>query len=168
MLGCAGVFLPLTGMVAFHFLVLRCWRLAFVLSWIFGVFVDLSYCRVFPYYLVVLPLVLFLARFWRGYHLTYVYFVQFVPGMAIGFFSGLAAVIVQCLNYDGIVSLPVMHMIWVICKCMMLSGICMPIVIWLLDKCSGLLGLMRYTRVGGEYLLGARSEIMEDESDVLP
>ena len=168
LLGSYGVLLPLTALVAFYFFVLKCWRQALLLSWIIGTLVDLAYGRSFPYYLLLIPLVLGTARLWREYQMTHLYAAQFIPGLLIGFLTGVFASVVSCLSIADDMPLPWLSCIWLTLKCMGVTAVATPLLVWLLECCSKLLGLRRFTRIGMEALFGSRAEENEEVADAVP
>ena len=165
LLGTGGVLLPLTAMVAFYFFVLRCWRHALLLAWVIGTMVDMSFGRSFPYYLVLMPLVLLVARVWKGYQMTHLYVAQILPGIVIGGVTGLFASVTSLLKLEENTPFPFFSFLLLTLKCMGLTAFVLPLLVWLLESCTKVLGLRRFTRVGAEYLLASKAEKDEVDSD---
>ena len=167
LVGRYGVLLPLTAMIAFYFFVMRCWRQALWLSWITGTFVDMSYGRSFPYYLILLPLVLLCARAWKEYQLTHLYVAQVIPGAIIGGMAFFLALLASYMNLADGVSFPFFRYFMLALKCTGLVAFGLPLLVCLLETCSKLLGLRRFTRVGSERLLASVAEADEEGEDAL-
>ena len=165
LLGSSGVLLPLTAMVAFYFYVLRCWRQALLLSWAIGTMVDMAYGRSFPYYLVLLLLVLLIARVWKGYQMTHLYVAQAVPGIVIGAVTGIFASATSLMTLGEDTPFPVLSFVWLTLKSIGLTAFVLPMLVWLLESCTKVLGLRRFTRVGAEYLLASKAEKDEVDAD---
>ncbi|NLF59881.1 MAG: hypothetical protein GX574_01910, partial [Lentisphaerae bacterium] len=67
MLGTGGLALPCLLVAAFYFAVIRPWRRVLFPLLIAGLSVDLLFCRSFPCHLVMLPIVVMGAQYWRRY-----------------------------------------------------------------------------------------------------
>lgn len=156
----------MVSLVCFHFGVMRFYWSALGWSLFFGVCVDLAFGRSFPAHLILLPLVVVLARIWRGYLLTHLSLLQIVPGFLVGFLeSGFLGILllrglVDVSGSDCLLLLLSSLKVGLIGSCVMIV-LCM-----LLDWMSYMLGLTRYSRVGGEYLAHSRSDNVLEVSDV--
>lgn len=165
LVGRQGILLPLTAMVCFHFGVMRCFRQALCLGWCAGVALDLAYGRPFPLHLVMIPVIIGLARLWRNYQLTHLLPLQAVPGLFLGLVMGGVPAVVAWFELVKPTGLDALLMLWQAVRCALVSAVGLPLCCWLLDALSDRLGQTRFTKVGAEYLAGARTDVVEVSDD---
>ena len=161
LLGRSGVCAPLVCLGVLYLSVLRGWRLALVVGWFAGVWVDVAYCRPFPAHMLLVPAAVGLGRLWRGCQLTHRLAAQALPGLACGTAAGLLLTLLRGVGLPG--GWPGwLFRLRLVASCALWGGVGLPLLCVALDTLSERLGLARYRQVGAEYLSGARGVEAEE------
>ena len=161
LLGRSGVCAPLVCLGVLYLSVLRGWRLALVVGWFAGVWVDVAYCRPFPAHVLLVPAAVGLGRLWRGCQLTHRLAAQALPGLACGTAAGLLLTLLRGVGLTG--GWPGwLFRLRLVASCALWGGVGLPLLCVALDTLSERLGLARYRQVGAEYLSGARGVEAEE------
>ena len=165
MLGRLGIPVPFVSLVAFHHTVLRKWWMGFLLSWCFGVLLDMSYGRSCPVHFLLIPVITVLARIWRANRLTHLLLLQAAPGFVIGLLNAVAMLLARLQLTGKLQLLEFWPMLRYMLFVMMTATITMPLVCWLLDRQAARLGLQRYTHVGVVYVPYVCMRDYEEQED---
>ena len=157
-IGNQGFYVPVVGLVAFHFGVLRCYWQSLLWGCGVGVVLDLACGRSFPWYLVLIPLLVGLARVWRFQQLTHLLSLQAIPGFLSGFLCGTVHAWAALSGLEGLGWLDIRGVLGRGMTCGLCSALAFPLVCWLAEWGAYRLGIQRYSRVGSEYLSGSRGD----------
>lgn len=164
MLGTRGIAVPAVLLAAFYFAVLRPWKWVLLPFLFLGLFVDLFYIRAFPGHLLMVPLVVLVAQYWRRHGDLRSVLVQCFPGMMIGLISGGSLLLLMFLQQGVAVLLaPRWALLWM-GKQVLAGAILLPLLCHLGDSLARLLAVSRYNRVS-PYQIQMESYGMVEEGD---
>ena len=138
--------LPMWSVTAFYATVVYGWRWSFFPWAVAGLVLDVTYGRAFPVTTVVLlPLALLLARFWRREGNCRLLGVQAIPGAILGMVLCLPALWWESCRPENIMSWRLMlHAGFLGLQWVAGSALLLPAVCWTLYRAAKPLNLPRY------------------------
>ncbi|MFA5206034.1 MAG: hypothetical protein WC708_16680 [Lentisphaeria bacterium] len=141
--------LPAWSVTAFYATVVHDWRLSFFPWAIAGLILDVAYGRAFPVTAVLLlPLAVLLARFWRREGYCRSIPTQAIPGAVLGLALCMPALWWEgCRPENQLGWRLMLHMGFLGLQWMVGSALLLPAVCWGLDKLAARLSLPRYQSI---------------------
>lgn len=147
MLGTRGIAIPGLLLTTFYFAVLRPWKRILFPFLTFGLLVDLLYGRIFPAHLLMVPLIILVAQYWRRHGDLRSMAVQCFPGMMVGLISSSSLLLIMFLQ-QGIAVLLTPRWIVLWMGGQILAGaILLPLLCRFGDSTARMLAVSRYSRV---------------------
>lgn len=147
MLGTGGLALPCLLVAAFYFAVIRPWRRVLFPLLIAGLSVDLLFCRSFPCHLVMLPIVVMGAQYWRRYGELRTVIVQALPGLGVGMVADLALLLYMVFRQGAAVLFDVRWCVLWVAGQGLGGAVLLPLLCWVGDRQARLLAVRRYAQV---------------------
>jgi len=101
LVGNHGLFVPCLALMGLYFSVTLGWRVALAPLLLAGVVLDMFLARPYPAFLLLLPVVVFVAGFWRRHGRCSGFWGQAVPGAMVGLVMGAGGVFCERLLSAG-------------------------------------------------------------------
>jgi len=143
-----GLAVPFLAVVVFYLSTVYGWRLVTVPALLAGAVLDVTLGRHAPVTaLLVLPLVISLARFWRHEGVCRYLMVQTLPGAFLGLIQAAVLLSVESFMVERFFWRLLFHNLWVAAELCVAGMLALPSVCAALDWLARLLALPRYQEV---------------------